>query len=37
MQRLKTSPVIAKQIKENQLKVVGGYYNLKTGKVSLIR
>ncbi len=36
MQRLKTSPVIARKIKENQLKLVGGYYNLKTGKVSLV-
>ncbi|MEG4999721.1 carbonic anhydrase [Microcoleus sp. B4-D4] len=34
--RLKASPVISKLIEENKLKVVGGYYDLDTGVVSII-
>lgn len=33
---LKKSPVLAKLIEEGKLKIVGGYYDLDTGKVSLI-
>jgi len=29
-------PVLAEQIKQNQLKIVAGYYDLATGKVSLL-
>lgn len=36
VRRLKVSSVISKLIKEDKLKLVGGYYNLDTGKVSLI-
>jgi carbonic anhydrase len=36
MKRVKTSPVISEKIKSGNLKIVGGYYNLKTGEVSLI-
>jgi carbonic anhydrase len=36
MQRLQLSPVIAKLVQEGKLKVVGGYYDLDTGQVSLI-
>lgn len=36
MERLKASPVISQLIQEGKLKVVGGYYDLDTGKVSLI-
>lgn len=35
-ERLKSSPVISQLIEEGKLKVVGAYYNLKTGEVSLI-
>ncbi|MEG4849842.1 carbonic anhydrase [Microcoleus sp. B5-D4] len=35
-QRLKASPVISKLIAENKLKVVGGYYDLDTGKVNIL-
>ena len=34
--RLKASPVISKLIEENQLKVVGGYYDLDTGTVTIL-
>jgi carbonic anhydrase len=34
--RLKASPVIAKLIEENKLKVVGGYYDLDTGAVNIL-
>ncbi|MBD2084131.1 carbonic anhydrase [Trichocoleus sp. ST-U3] len=36
VERLKTSPVISQLIQENKLKVVGGYYDLDTGKVTLL-
>jgi carbonic anhydrase len=35
-QRLKESPVISKLIEENKLKVVGGYYDLDTGTVTMV-
>ncbi len=35
-ERVKSSPVISKLIKEGKLKVVGAYYNLETGEVTLI-
>lgn len=34
--RLKESPVISKLIAENKLKVVGGYYDLDTGRVTIL-
>ena len=34
--RLKASPVISKLIAENKLKVVGGYYDLDTGTVTIL-
>ncbi|MEG4988138.1 carbonic anhydrase [Microcoleus sp. BR0-C5] len=34
--KLKASPVISKLIAENKLKVVGGYYDLDTGTVTII-
>ncbi|MEG5045290.1 carbonic anhydrase [Microcoleus sp. B4-C1] len=34
--RLKASPVISKLIEDNKLKVVGGYYDLDTGRVSIL-
>lgn len=36
MERLKASPVIAELITESKLIVVGGYYDLDTGEVSLV-
>lgn len=36
MERLKASTVISQLMQEGQLKIVGGYYDLDTGKVSLI-
>lgn len=36
MERLKQSPVISQLIEEGKLKVVGGYYDLDTGEVSLV-
>ena len=36
MERIKASPVISELLQENKLKVVGGYYDLDTGKVSLV-
>jgi carbonic anhydrase len=36
MERLKESPVIAELITEGKLMVVGGYYDLDTGAVSLV-
>ncbi|MEG4324351.1 carbonic anhydrase [Microcoleus sp. AT3-A2] len=35
-QRLKESPVISQLIQEGKLKVVGGYYDLDTGAVSMV-
>ena len=35
-ERIKSSPVISKLIKEEKLIVVGAYYNLQTGEVTLI-
>jgi carbonic anhydrase len=34
--KLKASPVLAELIKTNKLKIVGGYYDLDTGKVSVL-
>ncbi|MEG4445334.1 carbonic anhydrase [Microcoleus sp. AT9_B5] len=34
--KLKASPVISKLIEENKLKVVGGYYDLDTGRVTIL-
>ena len=34
--KLKASPVLAELITANKLKIVGGYYDLDTGKVSLV-
>lgn len=36
VENLKASPVISQLIKENKLKVVGGYYDLDTGTVSMV-
>ncbi|MBW4575486.1 MAG: hypothetical protein KME08_09415 [Aphanothece sp. CMT-3BRIN-NPC111] len=36
VEQLKTSPVIYELIKECKLKVVGGYYDLETGSVTLV-
>lgn len=36
VKNLKVSPVISKLINTNKLKIVGGYYDLDTGRVSLI-
>lgn len=36
VKNLKKSPIITQLIAENKLKIVGGYYDLKTAKVSLI-
>ncbi len=36
VEKLKTSPVISQLIQEGKLKVVGGYYDLDTGAVSLV-
>lgn len=36
VESLKKSPVVTKLIEENKLKIVGGYYDLATAKVSLI-
>lgn len=36
MERLKSSPVLSQLIGENKLKIVGGYYDLDTGAVSLL-
>jgi len=36
MRRLQVSPVISKLVEENKLTLVGGYYDLNTGKVNLI-
>ncbi|MBD2163101.1 twin-arginine translocation signal domain-containing protein [Calothrix membranacea FACHB-236] len=36
VEKLKASPVLAGLIKEEKLKIVGGYYDLDTGKVSLV-
>ncbi|MBW4685733.1 MAG: carbonic anhydrase [Komarekiella atlantica HA4396-MV6] len=34
--KLKASPVLAELIKANKLKIVGGYYDLDTGRVSIV-
>ena len=36
VENLKSSPVISQLIQEGKLKVVGGYYDLDTGKVTLL-
>jgi carbonic anhydrase len=36
VKRLQTSPVISKLAQQGKLKVVGGYYDLDTGKVSMV-
>ncbi|MBS3025812.1 MAG: carbonic anhydrase [Dolichospermum sp. DET50] len=36
IETLKSSPVLAELINANKLKIVGGYYDLDTGKVSLV-
>ncbi|MBD2353305.1 carbonic anhydrase [Tolypothrix sp. FACHB-123] len=36
VEKLQSSPVLAELIKEGKLKIVGGYYDLDTGKVSLV-
>lgn len=36
VEKLKASPVLSGLIKEGKLKIVGGYYDLDTGKVSLV-
>lgn len=34
--RLKTSPVLSELVRTGQLKIVGGYYDLNTGVVTLL-
>ena len=36
VEHLKASPVLAQLIQENKLKIVGGYYDLDTGSVTLV-
>ncbi len=36
VERLKTSPVLAELIEEGKLKVVGGYYDLDTGTITIV-
>ncbi|MGJ5674478.1 MAG: carbonic anhydrase [Nostochopsis sp.] len=36
VEKLKKSPVLAQLIQENKLKIVGGYYDLDTGKVIML-
>ncbi|MCP6758923.1 MAG: carbonic anhydrase [Fischerella sp. CENA71] len=36
IEKLKKSPVLAQLIQENKLKIVGGYYDLDTGKVTMV-
>lgn len=36
IERLKASPVLAQLIQDNKLKIVGGYYDLDTGVVTLL-
>jgi carbonic anhydrase len=36
IERLKASPVLAQLIQENKLEIVGGYYDLDTGRVSVV-
>jgi carbonic anhydrase len=36
IEKLKASPVISQLIKEGKLKVVGGYYDLDTGAVTMV-
>lgn len=36
VERLKTSPVLAQLIRDNKLKIAGGYYDLDTGSVTIL-
>ncbi|MEH2112560.1 carbonic anhydrase [Nostoc sp.] len=36
VQKLKSSPVLSKLIEEEKLKIVGAYYDLDTGKISIV-
>ncbi len=36
VQQLKATPVLGRLIEEGKLKIVGGYYNLKSGEVELL-
>ncbi|KKD38803.1 MAG: carbonic anhydrase [Limnoraphis robusta] len=36
IKNLQTSPVLSQLIQEGKLKIVGGYYNLDTGKIELV-
>ncbi|MBD2433244.1 MULTISPECIES: carbonic anhydrase [Fischerella] len=36
VEKLKQSPVLSQLIQENKLKIVGGYYDLDTGKVTMV-
>ncbi|MBW4613744.1 MAG: carbonic anhydrase [Desmonostoc vinosum HA7617-LM4] len=36
IENLKKSPVLSELIKTNKLKIIGGYYDLDTGKVSIV-
>jgi carbonic anhydrase len=36
IQNLKTSPIISQLVREGKLKVVGGYYDLDTGAVTVV-
>lgn len=36
IEKLKSSPVLSELIKSNKLKIVGGYYDLDSGKVTLV-
>lgn len=37
VRQLKNSPVVSKYIEEKKIDIVGGYYQLKTGKVELLK
>ena len=36
VKKLKSSPVLSKLIDEEKLKIVGAYYDLDTGKISMV-
>ncbi|MGK7893265.1 MAG: carbonic anhydrase, partial [Xenococcus sp. (in: cyanobacteria)] len=36
IQRLNSSPLLYNLVREGKLKIVGGYYNLRTGKVDIL-
>ena len=36
IEKLKSSPVLSELIKAEKLKIVGGYYDLDTGRISLV-